>query len=229
MVCRQAGYLQRVIPCTGSSLNRTLAVLAIYFAIGVLAIAYSGTAANQRTSNKCESVGGSEAGSVPINDIYKARDSSEEVANVGCKKASANEVGDQACGKCEGDTYFLYKDRCYSTTDAIEQKLCTEAAAGVCSGVASGYFVPTGAVNTEQSVVACDDEAGITIAVGGNNMYKSTANCLKCGLLINQVRAKIDKAAVRALCDQTNHLKEGACVADASACGDGYHKAGRCQ
>ena len=197
--------------------------------MGVLAIAYSRTAANQRTSNKCESAGGSEAGSVPINGICKARDSSEEVANVGCKKASANEVGDQACGKCEEDTYFLYEGRCYSTADAIEQKLCTEAAAEVCSGAASGYFVPTGAINTEQSVVACDDEAGITIAAGGNNMYKSTANCLNCSLPINQIRAKIDKAAVRALCDQAKYLKEGACVADASACGDGYRKAGQCQ
>lgn len=197
--------------------------------MGVLAIAYSGTAANQRTSNKCESAGGSEAGSVPINGICKVRDSNEEVANVGCKKASANEVGDQACGKREEDIYFLYKGGCYSTSDATEQKLRTKAVTGACSPAASEYFAPTGAINTEQSVVACDDEAGITIAVGGNNMYKSTANCLKCGLLINQVRTKIDKAAVRALCDQAKYLKEGACVADASACGDGYRKAGQCQ
>ena len=197
--------------------------------MGVLAIAYSGTAANQRTSNKCESAGGSEAGSVPINGVCKARDSNEEVANVGCKKASANEVGDQTCGKCEGDTYFLYKGGCYSTSDATRQKLYTEAMAGVCSPAASEYFAPTEAINTEQSVVACDDEAGITIAVGGNNVYKGTANCLNCSLPINQIRAKIDKAAVHALCDQTNHLEEGACVADASACGDGYRKAGRCQ
>ena len=88
MVCRQAGYLQRVIPYTGSSLNRVLAVLAIYFTMDVLAIEclVGGTAANQRTSNKCESAGGSEAGSVPISDICKARDSSEEVTNAGCKK-----------------------------------------------------------------------------------------------------------------------------------------------
>ena len=147
MVCRQAGYLQRVIPCTGSSLNRTLAVLAICFAVGALAIAHSGTAANQRTSNKCESAGGSEAGSVPINGVCKARDSNEEVANVGCKKASANEVGDQTCGKCEGDTYFLYKGGCYSTSDATRQKLYTEAMAGVCSPAASEYFAPTEAIN----------------------------------------------------------------------------------
>ena len=88
MVCRQAGYLQRVVPCAGSSLNRVLAVLAIYFTMGALAIEclVGGTAANQRTSNKCESVGGSEAGSVPINGVCKARDSSGEVANVECKK-----------------------------------------------------------------------------------------------------------------------------------------------
>lgn len=151
------------------------------------------------------------------------------MANVGCKKASANEVGDQACGKREGDIYFLYKGRCYSTTDAIEQKLRTKAVTGACSPAASEYFAPTGAINTEQSVVTCDDEAGITIAAGGNNMYKSTANCLNCSLPINQIRAKIDKATVRALCDQTNHPKEGACVVDASVCGDGYRKAGRCQ
>ena len=222
VVCRQAGYLHRVIPCTGSNLNRTLGVLAIYFAVDAFTIAYSGTAANQRTSNKCESAGGSEAGSVPINGVCKARDSNEEVANVGCKKASANEVGDQACGKREGDTYFLYKGGCYSIGDATGQELYTEAAAGVCSAAASGYFAPTEAVNTEQSVVACKDEAGITIAVGGNNVYNGTANCLKCSPPTNQIGASIDQAAVRALCDQTNHLKEGACVADASVFGDGY-------
>ena len=99
----------------------------------------------------------------------------------------------------------------------------------MCSAAASGYFAPTGAVNTEQSVVACNGEAGVTIAVGGNNVYKGTADCLNCSLAINQSRAKTDKAAVHALCDQTKYLKEGACVADASACGDGYRKAGRCQ
>ena len=111
-------------------------MLAIYFTMDVLAIEclVGGTAANQRTSNKCESAGGSEAGSIPINGVCKARDSSEEVANVGCKKASANKAGDQTCGKCEGDTYFLYKGGCYSIGDTTGQKLCTTAATeGVCT------------------------------------------------------------------------------------------------
>ena len=85
------------------------------------------------------------------------------VDTAGCRKNGGGSVTtDKACGQRDG-TYFLHKGGCYSTSDATGQKPCTEAAAGVCSAAASGYFVPPGAVNTEQSIMACNDAAEITL------------------------------------------------------------------
>ena len=161
--------------CRTSNLHRILMLLAIYFAVGALAAdCGSGAATNQCTPNKCESVGDAQictscvAGNVPINGVCKARDGNKEVTNAGCKKASANEAGDQTCGKCEGDIYFLYKGGCYSIGDTTGQELCTTAATeGVCTVAATGYFAVPGATKMDQSVVACGD-ATTGVTIGGS-------------------------------------------------------------
>ena len=85
------------------------------------------------------------------------------VDTAGCRKNGRGSVTtDKACGQRDG-TYFLHKGGCYSTSDATGQKPCTKAVAGACSPAASGYFVPPGAVNTEQSIMACNDAAEITL------------------------------------------------------------------
>ena len=156
-----------------------LALLAIDFAVGALAVACEGDAANQCTSNKCESVGNAQictdcqAGNVPINGICTAKDSA---AN--CKKAGGAELETtaQTCGQCT-DTYFLYRGGCYLAGSGTGGKLCTSATDGVCKTPADGYFIPPGATKTDQSVISCSEGTEIT---ANGKKYKGVANCKVC-------------------------------------------------
>ena len=85
------------------------------------------------------------------------------VDTAGCRKNGGGSVTtDKACGQRDG-TYFLHNGGCYSTSDATGQKPCTKAVDGVCTTVASGYFILPGATKTDQSIMACDDAAEITL------------------------------------------------------------------
>ncbi|ESU40509.1 Variant-specific surface protein [Giardia duodenalis] len=135
------------------------------------------------------------------------------------KNALCTAHSDGACTEC-GSTSFLYKGGCYQPGDGKPgQSLCVLAAGGVCTEAATGYFVPPGAANTDQSVVACDDEAGV--AVGGST-YKGIANCQECAAPDAAPSARADKVAVCTRCANPKYLKDSECVADASACGTGY-------
>ena len=101
------------------------------------------------------------------------------VDTAGCRKNSGGSVTtDKACGQRDGP-YFLYKGGCYSTSDATGQKPCTKAVDGVCTTVASGYFILPGATKTDQSIMACDDTAEITLT--NTKKYAGVANCETCG------------------------------------------------
>ncbi|ESU40470.1 Variant-specific surface protein [Giardia duodenalis] len=208
-----------------SNLNRILMLLAIYFAIGVLAADCTGGAAeNQCTSGKCESVGDAQictscvAGNVPINGKCVAKDG----VKTKCTTAASDgtEASDQTCKKCLLET-FMYQGGCYETTAAPGKAMCTKAAAGLCTAAAVGYFVPTGAVNTEQSVVACDDTTGVTIAAISGK-YKGVQNCMTCVTSDAAPGARADTVATCTRCKDQQYLKENACVADASQCTTGY-------
>ncbi|ESU39971.1 Variant-specific surface protein, partial [Giardia duodenalis] len=163
-------------------------LLAIYFAVGALAaVACTDPQSNTCGVDKCETVGDTQVctecktnGNVPINGVCVAV-GDNKVSTAVCKKkdGSAN-VGadDKACGLCDAvDKYFLYKGSCYGTDNELGQKLCTKAAAGVCTIAASGYFVPPDAQKAAQSVISCSEQA--TIAVNSKN-FKGVTNCLVC-------------------------------------------------
>ena len=112
---------------------------------------------------------------MPINGICTAKD---DAAN--CKKAGGGALDSnaQTCGQCT-DAYFLYKGGCYDSAQGIGKKLCTKAAAGVCTQGAVGYFAVPGAAKTDQSVVACND-ATTGVTIGGNKKYVGVDGCAKC-------------------------------------------------
>ena len=83
------------------------------------------------------------------------------------------------CTQCDGQS-FMYQGGCYQTGNQNPgNTLCTAAANGICTQAAEGYFVPPGATADKQSVVKCDDIAGVTIG-NNNGAYKGIANCVTC-------------------------------------------------
>ena len=133
----------------------------------------------------------------------------EDVETQADKKALCTVHTDGACTEC-GSTSFLYKGGCYQPNDGKPgQSLCLVAKGGVCTEAATGYFVPKGATNTEQSVVACNDEAGV--AVGGTT-YKGVAGCQECAAPDAAPGARAEKVATCTRCQEQKYLKGNACV-----------------
>ncbi|ESU45326.1 Variant-specific surface protein [Giardia duodenalis] len=83
------------------------------------------------------------------------------------------------CTTCTGSS-FMFKGGCYATANAPGKTMCTQAANGICSAAAAGYFVPPTADRdaTKQSVIPCGDDSVITVK--DNKQYKGVANCLTC-------------------------------------------------
>ena len=155
-------------------LNRISVLLAIYFAAGTLAVTCKaaesgGTNVNDCAVGKCELIGEAEActecrnaGNVPINGRCIAHNAATVTA-AGCKKQGGGDPTDSVkCEQCDG-AYFLHKGGCYSKNAAPGSTICTAASAGVCSAAASECFIPPGATKTDQSIVACNDAAEITL------------------------------------------------------------------
>ena len=160
-------------------------MLAIYLAVGALAAdCGSEAAATNCDGANCETVGSTKvciqctAGNVPINGICKPK-GDPIVSTAGCTKGSDPlDEASKTCGKCEGDTYFLYKGGCYSTSDATGKILCATATSGACTLGAEGYFAIPEAPNTGESVVKCDDTKGVQVNSGPT--YKGVADCAVC-------------------------------------------------
>ena len=193
-------------------------LLAIYLAVGALAATC--TASSNCENNQCDTVAGTEicmscqTGNVPINGACVAK----EGAKTNCVDAGGTQATDQTCKTCLLET-FMYKNGCYETTNALGKTMCTKAADGKCTAAATGYFVPTGAVNTAQSVVKCDDVNKVTV---GSNTYKGVAGCQECVDPDAAPGARADKVATCTRCVDPKYLKDNTCVADANACGSGY-------
>ncbi|ESU40520.1 Variant-specific surface protein [Giardia duodenalis] len=205
-------------------------MLAIYFAVGVLAAdCGSEAAATNCDGANCEAVGSTKvciqctAGNVPINGICKPK-GDPTVSTAGCTKGSDPLDGNsKTCGKCEGDTYFLYKGGCYSTSDATGKILCATATSGACTQGAEGYFAIPEASSTGESVVKCDDSAtGIQISTG---TYKGVADCAVCTAPRKGTSSGDQQIAICNKCtgDKIVKTADGAtsCI-DESACNNGF-------
>ena len=122
------------------------------------------------------------------------------------------------CNQC-GDASFMYQGGCYETAASPGKAMCTKAVAGVCTTAAAGYFIPTGAVNTAQSIVKCDDVNKVTVS---GNTYKGVAGCQECVDPDAAPGARAEKVAVCTRCQEQKYLKDNACVDGADDCGTGY-------
>nr|ABR67619.1 trophozoite surface protein TSP752 [Giardia intestinalis] len=124
------------------------------------------------------------------------------------------------CTQCGGNS-FMYKDGCYSSGEGLPgRSLCLSSDGdGVCTEAAPGYFAPVGAANTEQSVIACGDTTGVTIAAGGNT-YKGIADCAECSAPDATAGAEAGKVATCTKCGVSKYLKDNVCV-DKAQCNSG--------
>ena len=159
--------------------------IAIQIALAEQITCTVGTETGQCKENMCVAVGADnvctdcgKAGEVPIN----GKCVEFGTANDKCQKAGGEAVNeeDTVCGKCLGQT-FMYKGGCYETTGTPGQTMCKAAADGKCTTApdSKAYFVVPEAKRqpTEQSVVECGDETGVT---AGDQTYKGVAGCTTC-------------------------------------------------
>ena len=115
-----------------SNLNRILMLLAIYLAVGALAIECKNNDNNCAT-DKCEVVGSTEvctqcrAGGVPVDGLCRPS-TSPQAAAAGC-------TGDASAGVCEACSggFFLFRGGCYSARAAPGSGVCREARGGAWS------------------------------------------------------------------------------------------------
>ncbi|KAE8303243.1 VSP [Giardia duodenalis] len=200
-------------------------LVAFYFVLSALAAECSaeGTAKDNCEANHCEMVGGTEictqcqTGKVPIDgQCAGATDS-----NTKCKNADGVADADQTCGKCLLET-FMYKGGCYVTTKAPGNVMCGDAAAGKCTQVKAGYFLPPGADNAHDSVVSCGDTTGVTLT--DNKKYTGVAGCGKCEQP-GEAQNGTPKAATCTECQADKYLKTESgttsCV-DEGNCNNGF-------
>ncbi|KWX11114.1 hypothetical protein QR46_4932 [Giardia duodenalis assemblage B] len=138
--------------------------------------ATSGTAGKCLTSHCDVTIGGSQyCSQCSKNDDHLVDGkcmAADEDANSNCV---SNNQG--SCTSC-ANSYFMYQGGCYQTGNQNPgNTLCTAAANGICTQAAEGYFVPPSATASKQSVIKCDDIAGVTV---GSINYKGIANCAEC-------------------------------------------------
>ena len=135
-----------------------------------------------------------------------------------CTKNSAKGT----CDSC-GTGYFLHKGGCYSTAeDKPGRTLCTAAGDGVCTQGADGYFAIPNALNTGESVVACNDAtSGVEIS---GNTYKGVLNCEVCSPPATSVGTRADKMAVCTKCGNSKYLKDGTCGESSDCTGTTFPK-----
>ena len=118
-----------------SNLNRILMLLAIYLAVGALAVQCKtdGDHAATCASGKCEVVGSTEvctqckAGGVPVDGLCRPSSSPQATA-AGC-------TGDASAGVCEACSggFFLFRGGCYDARAAPGSGVCREARDGAWS------------------------------------------------------------------------------------------------
>ena len=72
----------------------------------------------------------------------------------------------------------MYQGGCYQTgASSPGNTLCTAASEGKCTKAAEGHFVPPGATAAKQSVVKCDDIAGVLV---DSTTCKGIDKCATC-------------------------------------------------
>ena len=189
---------------------------------------------NNCAENMCEMVGTTEVcteckqGKVPIDGQCQEASTVTDK----CKNIAGSAQGDQVCGQCLLTT-FMYKGGCYATANAPGKTMCTQAANGICSAAAAGYFVPPEADRdaTKQSVIPCGDDSVVTVK--DDKQYKGVANCLTytppgSGTAGTPTAATCDKCAdgyfgnTCTACHQSCLTCSTAGVSGCKSCKDGY-------
>ena len=188
--------------------------------------ACEGSGPHASSCTECDTVSGIEiciqckATYVPINGKCVAK-ANGEATSAGCKKANADEAGDQTCGKC-GAGYFLHKGGCYKFGNEVAVLICNDAASpggrtdaveGVCSkcNTTGGFFKNPEAAATTDSCISCGDATGVTV---GNNKYKGIADCTVCTAPERAGSGVTEKTATCTKCITAKYLSTtGTCVA----------------
>ena len=99
-------------------------------------------------------------------------DASTPPGNTFCTKGSSG-----TCSACKGAS-SMYQGGCYQTgASSPGDTLCTAASEGKCTKAAEGHFVPPGATADKQSVVKCDDIAGVLV---DSTTCKGIDKCATC-------------------------------------------------
>ncbi|ESU44005.1 Variant-specific surface protein, partial [Giardia duodenalis] len=129
--------------------------------------------------------------------------------------AVCNAKSNGVCTTCTGSS-FMFKGGCYRTGQDPGQTMCTNAASGVCSAAADGYFVPPAEHrdNAHQSVIPCGDVEEIT--VGNSHKYKGVAHCTQCNTPNAASDTTTAVAATCTACEDGYFVNTNAC----EACGD---------
>ena len=126
------------------------------------------------------------------------------------------------CTQCGGNS-LLYMGGCYSATNGLPgYNLCLLSDGnGVCTEAAPGYFLNPLKASDKDSVVSCSNTTGFT---ADSKTYKGVENCEACdGSALTNAKGGTAKCT---RCQEQKYLKDDGsttqCIADASACGNGY-------
>ena len=133
-------------------------LLVLHLVVSTLAEACNnGEASAKCDGANCEMVGTAqictncETDNVPINGKCTAKaDATGKCTN------SDGAAASKVCAKCAGKT-FMFKSGCYEIINALGKTICTEAAEGVCTKAATGYFLNPLKANDKDSVVSCSN------------------------------------------------------------------------
>ena len=133
------------------------------------------------------------------------------------------------CTQCAQQS-FMFQGGCYRTGQDPGQVMCTNAASGVCSAAADGYFLPPPDDRDafHQSVIPCGDVEEIT--VGNSHKYKGVAHCTQC----DTPTAAGDTTAVAAtctVCEDGYFVASAACTACDERCAtcEGTNSESKCK
>ncbi|EFO62839.1 VSP [Giardia lamblia P15] len=125
-------------------------------------------------------------------------DNTEVPLNGACERPEETQACIQMsggiCTQCAKQT-FMYKGGCYPKITIPGVKMCKEAADGVCTSPAPGYFVlPADDRDaSHQSVVSCGDSEG---ALGKSaKIYKGVKGCAECTLSDSATTATCNKCS----------------------------------
>ena len=103
---------------------------------------------------------------------------------------------------------FMFQGGCYRADQTPGQAMCKTAQEGKCTSPQTGYFIPPEAQNTDQSIMACNDTAEITLT--NKKRYVGVANCKTCDVP-SQASGDTAEAATCTACEDGYFVNNNAC------------------